>query len=160
MLRGAGAGVTAILMEQRIEKLLLRRTLDRFLPRGSNKRAQRGPDGKPWAALSKVTLARRKGNKKGANQALVATSSLMKSIAIVRSNMRSQFAMTSPTGAGFTLGAELIGGARYPRYGRVMQYGGWTPQGKRIPARPFLGISDDDVRAVDQMMQRIMKRSV
>jgi phage virion morphogenesis protein len=88
---------------------------------------QRAPDGTPWAPLTETTRNLKPRNK---DKILVLTNYL-------RGNLRYR---TEPDG--LELGTDRI-------YGAMHQFGGVTAPnsmipGKTIPARPFLGLSDDD----------------
>ena len=93
---------------------------------------QRGPDGSPWAALSPVTLARRRKAGRGA-QILRDTGRLMNSIS---------YKVTGDSVKVFTnviyAGTQQLG-ARQGAY-RASPPVPWG----NIPARPFLGLSEAD----------------
>lgn len=40
------------------------------------------------------------------------------------------------------------------------QKGGFSPWKRYVPARPFMGIGEDDVTAVDELAQKIMDKAV
>ncbi|MNZ38299.1 Phage virion morphogenesis family protein [compost metagenome] len=94
-------------------------------------RAQVGPDGTPWAPLSPVTLARKKGNR------------ILRESGTLQDTLRHQVS-----------GNELSFGTDRP-YGAAMQFGmrkGYAGKTRRgasipwgdIPARPYLGLSAED----------------
>lgn len=107
---------------------------------------ERGPDGKPWRLLSAETVLARAGGRakvytkrgamrKGATRRIGAT-------AILRDSARLYQSITHrATRTEVEVGTDAV-------YGRIHQLGGQAGRGKTvtIPARPFLGMSDGDVR--------------
>lgn len=151
-----GGAITALLARDRIQSLLLKRTTDRFKPKGGN-RAQTDPNGIPWAPVKRSTVERRRYNK-NKHQGLVDSQSLVKAIAIVRSRM-SGSALQSPTGGGFSIGIKP--GSPANKYARTHQLGGYTGTNHdiRVKARRFLGIGAGDVAAVQGLIKRVMAKS-
>lgn len=142
-----------VLARQRIERLIVRRTRERFAPEGANPRAQKSPQGVPWAPLSRLTPLLRSTNKGGKDQALVDTGLLRSQIGLVRGRLEQ--ALRSPTGASAFVG---VTGSRKD-VGRLHQFGGTNDFGFPVPARPFLGIGNDDVKAVQGVINRIVARA-
>lgn len=108
-----------------IAEELLTNTKDRF-------RDSRGVDGRAWADLAPSTIARRrKGRGQGAPKILVDRARLRNSITYRVDGLKIE------------LGTNV-------RYARIHNKGGPAGRGKQvnIPARPFLGISDEDRRFV------------
>lgn len=118
-----------------VAKLLLERTLDRF-------DRQVAPDGEPWADLLPTTLARRRKDYSG-KPPLVRTGKLRASIGAIKGGSGSVF---TNTGAGVRIGIQNP---------EIAAYAGVQTRGNRhVTARPFLGVSDLDVRAVDGFLRR------
>ncbi|MGJ8523021.1 hypothetical protein R84981_001714 [Carnimonas sp. R-84981] len=107
-----------------IGEMLLLSTDDRF-------RSQVSPDGRPWAPLSPTTLARKKGGR------------ILRERGFLQDTIRYQVNNNE-----LAIGTDRV-------YGAVHQFGqkkGASGRNKRgspipwgdIPARPFLGLSNDD----------------
>lgn len=126
-------------------QFLVDRTVSRFAPAGVTDNAQTAPNGRPWARPHPSTLRRRRKNKRGATQALVDRGDLRKSIRVLSKDL-------STTALHTTSGGKIIVGvdpsSRAAKYAAVHQYGGRTPQGATIVARPFLGFSAEDIRQI------------
>jgi phage virion morphogenesis protein len=111
---------------------------------------QNDPAGNPWVRLSDVTLARRRKNGDGA-QILRDTGRLANSI-----NARVE-------GGSVSLGTNVVyaithqQGAKKGQYGRSRR-GGPIPWGN-VPARSFLGYSDQDQADVLELLQRYVDAS-
>lgn len=129
----------------KIENMLLSYTKMRFEPLGSNPVAQTAPDGTTWVPIAESTLARRKVNK-NALQALVDTSALLQSIAILN---HSGFRLGGATS--FEVGLQP--GSEGSKYGYFQNSGGINPQGFRVPARPFLGVSKVELRDIGMLVR-------
>ena len=148
----------AILGKQAITKKLLKMNQDRFEPRGSNKRAQKSPDGVPWEALSVATRRRKNTNRA---QVLTDTGKLRNAIIIARDGLKS--ALTAGTGSA-TLAVRRVQNrqsnkdgtfnVRYTdEYGKYLQEGfvsHWSK--KKVKARPFLGIGKQDAKDIEGFM--------
>ena len=102
---------------------LLNSTRERF-------ESQEGPDGEPWEPLSDVTLGRKSRN---LDKILVEDGDLMRDI------------FPQVSGDTLELTANRI-------YAAMQQFGGTTEQHPHlwgdIPARPFLGFSDEDRQSI------------
>ncbi len=146
-------GVFASIAQGRIEKLIVKRTKDRFAPLGANPRAQKDPVGRTWRRLAENTRRRRNRDR---SQVLVETNALRNSIVILQKGMGK--ALGRPTGADSRVGISpsALGSRGEPvsRYGAVHQAGS-----ARVPQRRFLGVSQDDAKAVEAVIQRIMARA-
>lgn len=105
------------------------RTLRRF-------EESRAPDGTPWPPLSPVTLARTGKNRK----ALILTGRLRNSIA------------WTVRGDAIVVGTNVV-------YARIHQYGGYAGRGRkvRIPARPYLGITEEDRREAESLLREWLR---
>lgn len=143
--------IASIFSKNRLQKLLLKRTKDRFLPPGTNPRAQKDPKGKTWEKLSPNTKRKINRNR---SQVLVETSALWKSIQVVKQRMQGSV-LQSPTGGGFSIGIRPNDPAN--NYARLHQFGGFVGK-SRIPVRRFLGISKEDTLAVDNGVKRLLKK--
>jgi len=132
----------------RLEKLLVRRTKARFLPAGTHENAQKDPSGTPWKALSPTTI-----RSKGARKPILVRSGLLhRTIRVVRSNLRSKVAVSSPTGARALIGVPA--GSPAAKYAGFHQFGG--VQGNTYtPQRRFLGVGPKDAAAVQRLLDRI-----
>jgi phage virion morphogenesis protein len=117
----------------------LMQDLARYMVRSTRNRILRqkvSPSGKPWAPLSEVTIAL----KDGRSQPLFDTGSLAESIAVAQAS-----------NDGFTVSSNVPYGG-YMQFG-VKRTGGFIP-GRTIPARPFMGYSDANVRVIEKMIRK------
>lgn len=135
----ANYGVAAFTDE--IGDLILRRTLQRFDD-------EVDPDGKPWLPLSPATLRRKRALGYANRGKLKRTLALRNSIRRIRGSAGSVY---TNTGASVRIGVE---DPKVREYGRIQNYG----DGKRIPARRFLGIGASDLKAVDAFLRRKAKQ--
>ena len=142
-------GVRESFGQKRIENLIIRRTKDRFAPPGSSARAARTPAGRPWEPLHSSTRERRRVNVTG-RELLVDTGQLRNSIRVLSGTLAN--AVGTPSGLGVNIGSNDPKAA-------IHQRGGVNEQGRMVPARPFIGISQADVAAVDRAVTRIMRRN-
>lgn len=145
-------GIFASIAQGRIERLIVKRTKDRFAPLGANPRAQKDPVGKLWRRLAEGTRRRTNPDR---SQLLVETASLRNAIVILQKGMGK--ALGRPTGGNSRVGVNpsaLNGGKRVEEYAIVHQAGT-----ARIPQRRFLGVSRQDAKAVEAVIQRIMSRA-
>lgn len=153
LLSSIQGGVFESIARGRIEKLIVRRTKDRFAPLGANPRAQKDPVGKTWARLAAGTRRRKNTDR---TQVLVESMALVNSIVVLQQGMGK--ALGRATGAESRVGISptALGsrGERVEQYGIVHQAGN-----ARTPQRRFLGVSDEDAKAVEGVIQRIMRRS-
>lgn len=145
-------GIFASIAQGRIEKLIVKRTKDRFAPLGANPRAQKDPVGTTWRRLAATTRRRKNSDR---TQVLVETATLRNSIVILQKGMGK--ALGRATGANSRVGVNpsaLQGGRRVEEYAIAHQAGT-----ARVPQRRFLGVSQEDAKAVEGVIQRIMSRS-
>ena len=103
-------------------------------------RFERGvdPDGRPWRPNTAATLKKKRGGK----------------ILVDRGILRQSINYKADSH-----GVE-IGVGHNPPYAKIHQYGGKTGRGRRVtmPARPYLGINDTDLKDVaDILMQHLKK---
>lgn len=156
ILAGYLSGIQQIFAKDRLENLIVKRTKARFGPPGSHKNAQRTPAGKPWVELSPRTKRKYNRNRR---QKLVDSKSLVRAIGVVRQNMEGS-ALQSPTGGGFSVGILPSASQRVQRKARILNFGGFAGRGGqvRIPGRRYLGIGNEDIKAVDLMVKRAMRK--
>lgn len=156
VLAGYLTGIQQIFAKDRLEKLIVKRTKARFGTPGSHKNAQRDPSGKPWVDLSPRTKRRYNRNRR---QKLVDAKDLVQAIAVVRQNMTGS-ALQSPTGGDFSVGIAPSASQRVQRKARILNFGGYAGRNRkvRIPGRRYLGVGDEDVKAVDLMVKRVMRK--
>jgi phage virion morphogenesis protein len=115
------------------------------------------PDGSAWAPLSPVTLAlRRKGKGSGGAKPLLDTGRLRNSITSSVDANSVTVGTNVDYGAMQHFGAKRGEFGRYSQVGRVREFGLGTFKGSagtnkgfpipwgNVPARPFLGLSNDD----------------
>lgn len=89
---------------------------------------QSAPDGTPWAPLKPETLARKRIPK----------------ILTERSRLRDSLAYDAEPER-LTLYTPVI-------YAAIHQFGGTAGRGAKIPARPFMGLAEDDVAELRRLM--------
>ncbi|WP_374631811.1 phage virion morphogenesis protein [Ferrovibrio sp.] len=112
---------------------------------------ERDPKGNKWQPLSWWTLFQRGGGRKGwhkknRSKAKKGTMEKISGAKILRASNRLFQSLTSVvTNSEIQLGSNVI-------YARIHQYGGQAGRGKKvtIPARPYLGISDNDSEMIDE----------
>ena len=137
-------GLPDVINNDEAKRLLVRRIRQRF-------DAQVDPDNMPWEPLKPRTVEIKK--RLGAprpQQALFRWGALRDSIDVIRGSNAGLFSMN--TGLGFRIGVtdpEVAG------YARIQQYGN-----SRIPARPFLGLSDLDIKSYRSLASRKLKKLV
>lgn len=146
-------GIFESIAKGRIEKLIVKRTKDRFAPLGQNPRAQKDPVGGTWKRLATATRRRTNTDR---SQVLVETTALVNSITILQLGMGK--ALGRATGANSRIGVSPTAmgerGKPVADYAIVHQ-NGLGP----MPERRFLGVSQDDAKAVEAVIQRIMRRA-
>jgi len=110
---------------------------------------KQGPDGTPWPALAEGNFPRGNPDKK---DILRDSGKLSKSIGVASSGFVSS--IRGNTGFGFRVG--VLGNLPYAR---TMQSGGASPlTGGKVPARPFMGVSDEMVEdAISHVQERVAK---
>lgn len=128
----------AVLLD--IGEALVNSTRDRF-------RAERGPDGVPWAALSPRYLAN-----KSPNPGKI----LQRSGALVRQIFPQVEGTTLLVGTDRVYGATHQFGALQGRFGKTKR-GAPIPWGT-IPARPFLGVSAEDDQEIIAILRDHLQR--
>jgi len=146
-------GIFESIAKGRIERLIVKRTKDRFAPLGTNPRAQKDPVGRTWKRLATATRRRTNTDR---SQVLVETTALVNSITILQLGMGK--ALGRATGANSRIGVSPTAmgerGKPVAEYAIVHQTG-LGP----APERRFLGVSTDDAKAVEAVIQRIMRRA-
>ncbi|RLA05770.1 MAG: hypothetical protein DRQ47_00325 [Gammaproteobacteria bacterium] len=162
MIKTAINATGAILGDKVITKKILKMQQDRFATSGI--RAQKSPDGVPWAKLSDNTKRRRNPNR---SQVLTDTDKLRKAIVVARDGLKS--ALKAGTGHAEVavrhvqnrqIGKDGSVNVRYTdEYGSHLQNGfvsSWG--GARVPARPFLGIGKQDAKEIEGYMVVTMNK--
>lgn len=95
------------------------------------------PDGTPWASNSAVTLARKRGSKPG----------------IGETRQLSTRIYAQPNRDGVAVGSPMEQAGTFHFGAKRRSFtGGKTPWGN-IPARPFIGLSDEDEKQVLDIIQ-------
>ncbi|MXY06033.1 MAG: phage virion morphogenesis protein [Gammaproteobacteria bacterium] len=117
-----------------VGEALLNSTRERF-------NSQTAPDGSPWAPLSETTKQRKKRNR---DKVLTEHGDLRRDISY---RVGPDFV---EVGSSRIYGGTHQFGAERGAYGETFR-GSPIPWGD-IPARPFLGVSDDDARAIDEIV--------
>lgn len=133
-LLAAGRDMTPLMRD--IGEHLLNTTRERFVD-------QKAPDGTPWAALSDTTKRRKRRN----------VGKILTERGFLRGNLAYQ---TGPTSV--RVGSPSIYAGTH-QFGAAMGAFGSTAGGLRIPwgdipARPFLGLSDDDEAEILELVNR------
>lgn len=130
----------------------------------------RSPEGVPWAPLSETTKARKEKN---VDKILVESGDLSETLRYqLVGNDSLEFGTDRVYGATHQFGAKMGEFGRYSQIGRVQKFGLGTFQGSAgtqkgfpipwgdIPARPFLGISDDDRIAILDILEGYLGRKI
>ena len=98
---------------------------------------QRSPDGTPWQALSPDYAKRKKKNK----------DKILRLNDILRDTLA------------YNIGGESLEFGTNMEYGAIHQFGGTSdmiPRLAAIPARPFLGLSDNDEKEVIEILSEFL----
>jgi len=150
-----------VLDKNKITKMILRQTQDRFAPTGTNRNAQRSPvTGSFWAGLSDST--KRKKNKNRA-QKLVDKDKLRKAIYIARDTLKTA---TSVNVGVADIGVRRVVNRQIFKNGTVKnyytdEYGGYHQEGtSKMPARAFLGVTRRDAAEVEVLMTATFNRFI
>lgn len=140
------------------------RDIGAFLERSHDERFKKGisPSGLQWKELSPTTRARKKKNK---DKILQETGTLRDSLHYFISANMLEFGTNDIRGATHQFGAEMGSFGRYYQLFRRDKYspvdfrrssgskiGHPIPWGD-IPARPFLGLSNEDISKIDQIIR-------
>jgi phage virion morphogenesis protein len=117
---------------------------------------QKGPDGRPWPPLSPATLMGEVGPKdrlKGGGFSARAQRRMALRKALIRTGrLRNSIAWK-------VMGSRVYVGTNVA-YARIHQFGGRAGRGRkvRIPARPFLGFSEEDLEEVEALLREWLRR--
>lgn len=111
---------------------------------------EESPDHVPWQPLSSVTLARRRKKGGGAK--------------ILRDTGRLASSITYVAGDGSVSVGTNVDYANVHQYGQRKGASGRTKRNSPIPwgdipARPFLGINDDDLKSIDELLESYLDAS-
>ncbi|WP_167764544.1 phage virion morphogenesis protein [Thermus tengchongensis] len=128
---------------------ILSRTLRRF-------DEQRAPDGTPWPPLSPATLLgelRAKDRLKGGGYSKRALERVAKRKALIMTGRLKNSIGWKVVGSRIYVGTNVV-------YARIHQFGGYAGRGRkvRIPARPYLGISQEDLREAEEVLREWLRR--
>jgi phage gpG-like protein len=144
MLRAVQGAIGGVFTRREIEELVLQNIRRRF----TVLREQKDPEtGAPWAPLGRSTRGQRKRNKTG-TKILVDTGSLSRSIRIFRARMSD--ALVRRRGLSI-IGVQDRQSGSSPNFNvkeiaRIHQFGF-----RRIPKRPFLGVSKKEGRQIERL---------
>jgi len=151
MLKTAQTATGVMLGKDVVAKKILKMQKDRFKPAGTNKRAQRGPDGRYWRRLSDNTKRLVNTNRQ---QKLRDTGTLVNAIYLAKSELNKAIK--------FNAGAAIIAVRHTPNAieGRTRsktryadEYGALHQSGtKNMPARQFLGVNKSDAKEIERYM--------
>lgn len=129
--------------DPRVKETIIQRTVNRFT-------TQKDPDGRAWRRLKKFGRPPLFGRKLNTNRG---------EVLVDRGDLRDSIGLTgrrgTATGLGFRIGItdpRQIGKAILHQQGGVSAL-----TGGRVPARPFLGISKQDVTIVERLLKKIGK---
>ena len=127
------------------------------------------PDGIKWAPLSQTTLAKKTRN---LDKILVETGHLRESLHYQMEGDTLAFGTNVIYGAVHQFGAKQGQFGRYSQIGRVKKYGLGSFKGSAgtkkgfpipwgdIPARPFLGVANEDHKPILSILERHLRRSL
>jgi phage virion morphogenesis protein len=101
----------------------------------------KAPDGEPWAPLSQETTIPFKGH----GHQLFQSGELAGSVYVADIHDK-----------GFTISASADH-AEYMQFG-VSRTSGWI-KGKKVPARPFMGFSETNIRTISKMLKKYLESS-
>jgi len=147
------------------------RDVGEYLTLAHDERFARGesPDGVKWEPLKPVTLAKKTRN---LDKILVETGHLRETLRYQIQGDTLLFGTNVIYGATHQFGAKEGQFGRYSQIGRVKKYGLGSFKGSAgtkkgfpipwgdIPARPFLGVSNDDHQPILSILERHLRRSI
>lgn len=129
--------------DPQLQKMLVQRMKQRFNKRGPT--AKKSPDGTPWAPLTSSGRWHTLRGNTDRRDVLKDSKTLREAITVTRQNLGPAVVNT---GSGFRIGVE----GPAAKYAGVHQKGGHSNlSGGRIPARPFLGVGKEDIKAVEKL---------
>lgn len=148
-LRRLGRGVPREVKEA-IAEGILTRTHRRF-------EESRAPDGTPWPPLSLATLEKevrprdrlkRGGISAAAQRRMALRKPLVKTVGLKNS------ISWKVVGSRIYVGTNL-------EYARIHQFGGYAGRGRkvRIPARPYLGLTEEDLEEAEALLREWIRRA-
>jgi phage virion morphogenesis protein len=136
-LRQMGINTRKVFGQKELETRMLKRTQKRFLN-------EVDPDGKPWKPLDPST--RKKYGTAGPDQILIDSGNMARDIQIIRGRTaKGPGTVRVNTGAGFSIGTPNT------KYAALHQLGS-----EDVPARPFLGITNEDIRSLTRMVTNML----
>ncbi|VCU52872.1 hypothetical protein TTHN1_00626 [Thermus thermophilus] len=148
-LRKLGRGVPQKVKEA-IAEGILARTHRRF-------EESRAPDGSPWPPLSPATLAKevrpRDRLKRGGISAAAQRRLALRKPLVVTARLKNSISW-KVAGSRIYVGTNL-------EYARIHQFGGYAGRGRKvyIPARPFLGLTEEDREEAKALLLEWMKEA-
>lgn len=112
---------------------------------------QRAPDGSPWPPLSPSTLmqeVRPRDRLRGGGISRRAQERMAKRKALIRTGRLRSSISWKVRGTRIYVGTNVV-------YAAIHQFGGFAGRGRRvrIPARPFLGLSQTDVEEAEALLR-------
>lgn len=118
-------------------------------------RTSRDPTGRPWKSLSERTVQagfkKKDYTKSGRLRKGVAEREAKRKILVQSARLKNSVSSDADS-TRVAVGSNLD-------YARIHQQGGDAGRGKKvsIPARPYLGVSDDDQREIERLTERFLK---
>jgi phage virion morphogenesis protein len=115
----------------------------------------RGPDGRPWPPLSPATLLGEVGRDRARSGGLSARAQRRVALRkpLIRTGRLKASIGWKVAGNAIAVGTNLV-------YAAIHQFGGRAGRGRkvRIPARPFLGLTEEDRREAEALLLEWLSR--
>lgn len=117
----------------------------------------RAPDGAPWPPLSPATLAKevrpRDRLKRGGISAAAQRRMALRKPLVVTARLKNSIAW-KVVGNRIYVGTNL-------EYARIHQFGGYAGRGRKvyIPARPYLGLTEEDREEAEALLREWVRRA-
>lgn len=117
----------------------------------------RAPDGTPWPPLSPATLAKevrpRDRLKRGGISAAAQRRMALRKPLVVTARLKNSISW-KVVGNRIYVGTNL-------EYARIHQFGGYAGRGRkvRIPARPYLGLTEEDREEAEALLREWIRRA-
>lgn len=118
---------------------------------------QRAPDGTPWPPLSPATLlgeVRARDRLKGGGYSKRALERMAKRKILIKTGRLRGSIAWKVVGSRIYVGTNVV-------YAPIHQFGGYAGRNRkvRIPARPFLGISQEDLQDAEEVLREWLRRT-